>query len=170
MPTREELENMKSYEPTDDVKKLVKEKVEEIRRLKGMLHPDVENMTEARKQIEHINLAKRFTELMGKCWHEGAFAQLSNPYDARHGMNVLYCIYCKLELEPDYKSKLPTYSNAADILRVMEERKDYYDFIEKIVKSINYTIPLNVLSYFINDYILNPTALLREAVEFLEGK
>lgn len=112
MPTREELENMKSYEPTDDVKKLVKEKVEEIRRLKGML------------------LAKRFTELTG------------------------------LELPENY--------NAADILNVMWERKDCYGFIANIVKAIKYKIPLNVLAYFINDYILNPTALLREAVEFLE--
>lgn len=108
----------------------------------------------------HADLAKRFTELTGGCWHEW---KGNNPIG-----NVCSCGSTCGNISEHIEASNPTYSNAADILNVMWERKDCYGFIENIVKAIKYKTPLNVLAYFINDYILNPTALLREAVEFLE--
>lgn len=97
--------------------------------------------------------AQIFTELTGGCWHERG----------KRGRFTEICCKCGKK----YKRN-PTYQNVADILRVMEARKDYYDFMEYIANRIDYQIPMNVLVYFINDYILNPSALLERAIEFLK--
>lgn len=67
----------------------------------------------------------------------------------------------------------PTYSNAADILNRMKEfcgEEKYLIFISWLCSTLSFSIDnFRIVMDFINTYILNPSALLRKAVEFMEA-
>lgn len=153
MPTQEELENMKSYEPDDDVKSLVKEKVEEINRLK-------EKLTKA--TMTKPNYAKEFHEATAKegdCWH------------IRISKYSAICKKCGADMST---ATNPTYDNPLDILKRMREYcgDERFDlFMAQLeygnntnVEGIDWSGNIDI------DYILDPPALCKKAVEFLKGE
>jgi hypothetical protein len=105
--------------------------------------------------------AQRFTELTGGCHHVR-----TSKYSA-------ICRKCKADI---CSAPSISYDNAADILNRMKEycgEERYYTFIRKkgigIVRKLT-DYPINVYKIFIDEtYILNPSLLLREAIEFLEA-
>jgi hypothetical protein len=98
-------------------------------------------------------LCREFTELTGGHWHE----QVNPEYcDGKLGGR------CKIIR--DYN---PTYTNPADVLRVMVDRDDYDMFLREGLQR-RYWLQIDE---FIEEYILKPDALLKAAVAFLkEGK
>ncbi len=92
---------------------------------------------------------QRFTELTGGKWKENEFVWEDDKT----------CV----QFDPN-----STYSNPADILNRMKEYcgdERYSIFIIGLDLEC-----VGILENFINDYILNAPALLRKAVEFLEGE
>ena len=115
--------------------------------------------------------AQRFHELTGGCWHE--FKEVS-----QYG-NICKCNCLCGNLDEHIKKSNPTYSNAADILNRMKEfcgEEKFGLFVGNIGNVVDYQyekfefgndIPTDYLVDL--KYILNPPALLRKAVEFLEA-
>ena len=70
--------------------------------------------------------------------------------------------------------ELPENYNAADILNRMKEfcgEEKYLIFISWLCSTLSFSIDnFRIVMDFINTYILNPSALLRKAVEFLKGE
>jgi hypothetical protein len=108
--------------------------------------------------------AQRFTELTGGCWHE---------YDKIIGLyNKCSCGKICGNLDEHIKQSNPTYSNAADILNRMKEFCGI-DKYEDFICTIGSITPLfdEPPIYSIEEkFILNPAALLKKAMEFLETK
>jgi hypothetical protein len=128
---------------------------------KGMLHPDIENMTEARKSD-----AQKLTELLGGCWHE------NTERDPLYKNNKLLCTKCNTWqlTDPCIRRGFirPTYTHADEVLIPMREKlgeDKYMQFVIFLIssKEINYFT-------FIENYILNAPALLDKAIEYLEKK
>jgi hypothetical protein len=70
---------------------------------------------------------------------------------------------------------LPENPNAADILNRMKEFCEEERYIEFMLSFTSFTDSRGYTTYmspitFVNNYILNPSALLRKAVEFLVGE
>ena len=119
--------------------------------------------------------AQIFTELTTKdkndVWHEVR----KGSYQAVDNMLIIdYKYICSCGLVGNYKQPLeihcknlnPTYPNAADILNRMRDfvgEDGYIQFVIYLIipKGMNYFT-------FIDQYILNPSALLEKAIEFLE--
>jgi hypothetical protein len=120
---------------------------------KGMLHPDIENMTEARNKEKSD--AQRFHELTGGCWHEPIFlgSRICNK------CGVLFAIGNANEPFDDFDKVNPTYSNSADILNRMKEFCGEEKF-EKFLYEIGW--------FKTTKYLFDCLALLDKAIEFLE--
>jgi len=113
--------------------------------------------------------AQRFHELTAKdkadVWNN-FIGFRSSKFHCSCGLNFNY----HNDLLEHIKESNPTYSNAADILNRMREfcgEDKYGDFILWLPDySVN-----GILKHVIDTYILNPSALLERAIEFLqEGK
>lgn len=111
--------------------------------------------------------AQKFHELTGGCWHE--FKEVS-----QYG-NICKCNCLCGNLDEHIKKSNPTYSHADEILKRMKEycgEERYFDFMVRlgsdVIEKTNPT-PIGLINNFLNDYILNPPALLKKAVEFLEA-
>ena len=96
-------------------------------------------------------LCKWFTELTGGHWHEWTMQ--------RGGYNGCNCGV----IFTDYNENID-YTNPADVLRVMMERDDFDDFLI-IGLQKNHWLELEE---FIENYIIEPDALLKAAVTFLK--
>lgn len=90
---------------------------------------------------ERDKLCKKFTELTCGHWHEW-----KNSIGFTHRPN-------------------PTYTNPIDVLGIMKRRDDYRLFKTKI--GVKYDDGTFMIA---SEYILEPDALLRTAVKFLEEK
>ena len=93
-------------------------------------------------------LCREFTELTGGHWHEP------------DGSNTGTCTCSKWYLACPFN---PRWENTADVLRVMMERNDFDDFLI-IGLQKNHWLELEE---FIENYIIEPDALLKVAVEWL---
>lgn len=96
-------------------------------------------------------LCKEFTELTGGHWHE-----LVQVHPSEY--NILTCLKCG-----ENGCINPTYENPADVLRVMMKRDDCDDFLRELQK--NHWLEIEE---FIEKYILEPDALMKQAAEFLK--
>lgn len=105
-------------------------------------------------------LCREFTELTGGHWHE-FLAENNGQYQ----YSCLNCVIYQSEsdLKLHIKKSTPTYENPADVLKAMMKRDDYDDFLRELQK--NHWLEIEE---FIEKYILEPDALLREAVAFLK--
>jgi hypothetical protein len=108
-------------------------------------------------------LCKWFTELTGGHWHE---------YKIRCGGGRSYlecsCGHCAFLGEKEKQN--PTYTNPADVLRVMMEFLNE-DNLVKFARTVGIDYPIWGPIYIELKYIIEPDALLKAAVEFLkEGK
>jgi hypothetical protein len=121
-----------------------------------------DNLTreERGEMTDREKLCREFTELIGGHWHEEP-----DYIIRRHG-----CRIC-LSFEPN-----PTYTNPADVLKVILDRNDAMDFVEKyfscdevLLKS--YT-PQDRIYYFIDllRYFTEPDKLLQSAIEWMKEK
>lgn len=109
--------------------------------------------------------AQRFHELTGGCWHE---------YDKIIGLyNKCSCGKICGNLDEHIKQSNPTYTNPADILKRMRDycgEERYALFMAKLeygmqqpnIEAIDWDGSID------EDYVLNPSALLRKACEWLE--
>lgn len=90
-------------------------------------------------------------------------AQIFHELTCKHRKEYKSCKECPL-----YSLPIIEYSNAADILNRMKEfcgEEGYYNFTHKIVLVNTGYIDIDK---FLDKYILNPSALLQKAIEFLE--
>jgi hypothetical protein len=104
-------------------------------------------------------LCKEFTELTGGHWHEdGEFKAVSGKIEVEGKM---------YKTEYQIRNINPTYTNPADVLRVMALRNDYDAFTRGFLQREQWLL----IEEFIEKYILEPDSLLKAAVGFLkEGK
>lgn len=108
-------------------------------------------------------LCKEFCELTNGHWHEWEM------YLDRDGNERFKCA-CGANLLRDQN---PTYHNPTDVLRVMKLRGDWAMFLWVIGGNTSKgSTPASYkkFDYIDIDYILNPDALLKMAVEFLKER
>ena len=96
---------------------------------------------------------KKFTELTGGHWHENPKPEY---YDGKLGGR------CKImrDFNPDYE-------NPADVLKVIKAFLNEDDFV-KFARTVGADYPIWGTIYIELKYIIEPDALLKAAVEFLE--
>lgn len=100
-------------------------------------------------------LCREFTELTGGHWHDFG--------ETKCGENSIQFLHCR---ECNGYLPNPTYSNSADVLRVMMDRLDWRLFQPKI--GVVYDDGQFMIAF---GYVMEPDALLKAAMEFLkEGK
>jgi hypothetical protein len=97
-------------------------------------------------------LCKEFTELTGGHWHD-----FGETKCVENSIQFLHCRECNGYL-PN-----PTYSNPADVLKVMMDRLDWRLFQPKI--GVVYDDGQFMIAF---GYVMEPDALLKAAVEFLK--
>jgi hypothetical protein len=102
--------------------------------------------------------AQRFTELLGGCWHEWMDT-------TEVGLRCTCRMICG-NLDEHIKKSNPTYSNPKDILNKMKEFCGIHKFRNFIYQLSDDCCEDTIM--FVETYILNPPALLRKAIEFLE--
>lgn len=118
---------------------------------------ETEAVKEDNKMTDREQLCREFTELTGGHWHDFG--------ETKCGENSIQFLHCR---ECNGYLPNPTYSNPADVLRVMMVRDDW----KKFAHSINVVYSASwIVSHIHIDLIIEPDALLKAAVEFLkEGK
>ncbi len=123
-------------------------------------------MTENYEKLFHEATAKE-----GEVWHE-VVEHRSGYYRCSCGEVFAY----GSDIDNHINQINPTYSHADEILKRMKEycgEERYFDFMVRlgsdVIEKTNPT-PIGLINNFLNDYILNPPALLKKAVEFLEKK
>ena len=108
-------------------------------------------------------------EKLGLCWHNWDWREVSQTY--RCTKCNKYLMNIPVPTNPDFTLDAGT----VQLLRLMEARKDYKEFISSLVESTYvYRGVLKVHhSIFIKDYITTPGALLDAVAEWFgwkEGK
>jgi hypothetical protein len=103
--------------------------------------------------------AQKLTELLGGCWHERDWTE-----EISTTMTGLNCRKCEKFVPFSYKH--PTYSNPKDILEKMKQFCGIHKFRNFIYQLSDDCCEDTIM--FVETYILNPPALLRKAIEFLE--
>jgi len=105
---------------------------------------------------DRTQLCKEFHELTGGHWHEWRWDNTVKVYK---------CLECELTSGTPIQN--PTYTNPADVLRVMMARDDWDKFADTISCGELMEPSYKCVGL---EYIIEPDALLKTAVEFLEAK
>jgi len=95
-------------------------------------------------------LCREFTELTGGHWHEWELYQGNK---------------CRCGIWRYFATENPTYTNPADVLRVMKPL-DRINFISSLISQKIYSRDAIIASVI--DLFIEPDALLKAAVEFLK--
>ena len=124
--------------------------------------------------------AQKFHELTGGCWHKVYSYEGYIDYPSAIGGRTVRrdqvwykCRKCENKSIDERSFTNPAYFNAADILNLMREfcrEERYGKFIQELAFEMFRTKTAPSINEFIEMFILNPPALLRKAVEFLEGR
>ena len=113
-----------------------------------------------KEMTDRTQLCKEFTVLTGGHWHEVSL----HRDGINHQCSCGAVIYGPRHYNEHLSNKNPSYENPADVLRVMMEREDGIEFVEIVGGYDHCDWPYVKLAF-----IIEPDALMKQAVEFLRG-